>query len=115
MCGGINEPELTRDALSEAVFTRNRKLEELYQAVRGADIVDRAGSGVHPVAIDKFHTRFLRYNAFSSIMIWLSAGCKTKSCFMRTIFGLFCQNEPRKKDGVTPVCFWNVAEKWLLS
>lgn len=69
MCSGINEPELTRDALSDAVFTRNRKLEELYQAVRGADIVDRAGSGVHPVAIDKFYTRFLRYNAFSSIMI----------------------------------------------
>lgn len=27
----INEPELTGDALSDAVFTRNRKLEELYQ------------------------------------------------------------------------------------
>ena len=28
------------------------------------------------------------------------------------IFWLFCfQNEPRKKDGVTPVYFWNAAEK----
>ena len=27
----INEPELTGDALSDAVFTRNRKLEEMYQ------------------------------------------------------------------------------------
>lgn len=25
------------------------------------------------------------------------------------------QNELRKNDGVTPVCFWKVAEKWLLS
>ena len=34
--------------------------------------------------------------------------------------GFFCsiytgQNELRKNDGVTPVCFWKVAEKWLLS
>ena len=46
-----------------------------------------------------------------------SVGCKRKSCRQRIFFGSIYtgQNELRKNDGVTPVCFWKVAEKWLLS
>lgn len=44
---------------------------------------------------------------------WLQEKILPSTVFFGSIYT--GQNELRKNDGVTPVCFWKVAEKWLLS
>lgn len=59
------------------------------------------------------HARGMSALRISKPVRWLQEKILPSTDFFGSIYT--GQNELRKNDGVTPVCFWKVAEKWLLS